>query len=127
MEATFKSNLDFKTIDPEVRSYIYQVLLDFEPFTSSATVIAVSAKDPSALNIEGMSQSELERQFRISISLTEDGTQIEEEGLAKDIYGALREAKDKLMRHLTEIQDSVVTPAERASQIQWALSKPQVH
>jgi ribosome-associated translation inhibitor RaiA len=72
-------------------------------------------------------QSDSDRQWRISISLNEDGTVIEEEGSAKDIYSALREAKDKLIKHLSDIQDTVVSPSERASQIQWALDKPQLH
>jgi len=147
-DANFKSNIDLRNIDPEVRSYIYQMLVDFEPYTSPTTQLSVSAKDPLALLTENepeadeeiemkyyldhpdhsrLTEDDLKNQWRISIALVDEGTRIEEEGLDLDIFVALRKAKTKLLEHLNAIHDDVLSPAERVSQIQSALDKTQIH
>lgn len=50
---------------------------------------------------------------RISISLTEDGAKIEEEALHEDIFTAIRQAKDKLLVILAEMQDQAITNQDR--------------
>jgi ribosome-associated translation inhibitor RaiA len=123
METPFKSSFDLSNVSPEVKSYIYQTILEFEPYTTAETVVAVVAKDPlkliSQLEADGQDcdRTELKRMYRISISLMEDGAKIEEEGLAEDIYDAIKIAKDKLVAVLSEIQDSVVSSQDRTVQI----------
>lgn len=131
MESNFKSQIDLRNLDPEVRSYIYQMLVDFEPYTTPETTVAVAAKDPLGLvqevDEDFTNVEDLRKLWRISISLTEDGTSIEEEGVDADIYSALRKAKEKLLLQLSEIQDSVLSQADRTAQIQNALEKTELH
>lgn len=131
MESNFKSQIDLRNLDPEVRSYIYQMLVDFEPFTTPETMVAVAAKDPLGLIHETDEDfgdvEDIRKLWRISISLTEDGASIEEEGVDADIYSALRKAKEKLMSQLSEIQDNILSQADRTEQIQNALDKTELH
>ena len=129
----FKSELDLDNVSPEIKSYIYQVLMEFEPFTTPETVVAVVAKDPlkliSSLEANGVDydRTELKKMYRISISLTEEGTKLEEEALHEDIYSAIRLAKDKMVQVLNEIQDSVISNQDRTVQINTALGSGSVH
>lgn len=129
METPFKSSFDLSNVSPEVKSYIYQTILEFEPYTTSETVVAVVAKDPlkliSQLEADGQDYDrvELKKMYRISISLTEDGAKIEEEGLAEDIYDAIKIAKEKLVSVLSEIQDSVISNQDRTMQINTILQQ----
>ena len=133
MKTPLQSNLDLDNISPEVKSYIYQAISEFEPFTTPETLIAVIAKDPLKLitQLEADSvdydRTELKKMYRISISLSEDGAKLEEEGLHEDIYKAIKIAKDKLLKVLSEMQDSAISTQDRAMQINEALSNGTVH
>lgn len=127
MEKPLQPRLDLEQVSPEVLSYVYQSLSELEPYTTENTEMAVIAKDP--LKLWGKSESEslppkheLKKMYRISISLTDDGTRIEAEALDKDIFAAIKMAKEKLLRELEEIHDAVVSSSERNQQIQSARS-----
>jgi ribosome-associated translation inhibitor RaiA len=64
---------------------------------------------------------------RIAITLKEDGSEISEEGLSEDIFEAIRDAKDKLLKTLSEIQNDVITNQDRTIQIKSALAGGTVH
>lgn len=121
-----KYTTDMDHFDPDVKSYVYQAISEFTPFVTAETIVAVIAKDPiklvKKLEEEGhdVDEEQLAKMFRISISLTEDGTKIEEEALHENVFEAIREAKDKMMKNLAEIQNSVISSSERAQQIQDA-------
>ncbi|MBX3016569.1 MAG: hypothetical protein KF767_01670 [Bdellovibrionaceae bacterium] len=124
--------LDLDNVGPEVKSYIYQILSEFEPYTTPETTVAVIAKDPLALRKKEDAgdlppKAELARMYRISITLHEDGTKLEAEGLDADIFAALRKAKDNLLATLIEIHDKVVDNKERNQQIHSALNSGQLH
>ncbi|MBX2994282.1 MAG: hypothetical protein KF681_05660 [Bdellovibrionaceae bacterium] len=131
METPSQPQIDLDNIGPEVRSYIYQAMLDFQPFTTSSTQVAVVAKDPmKLLKLEEYLDQDpklLRKSWRISIALSEDGTQIEEEAVHEDIYVAIRLAKDKLVKTLTEIQDQIISSQDRVIQIKTALDGNQMH
>lgn len=133
METPFKSAHNLETVDPEVKSYIYQTILEFEPYCTPNTQVAVIAKDPlkliSRFEAEGneYDRSDLKKMHRISITLSEDGTKLEEEGLHESIFEALKIAKDKLVKVLSEIQDSVISNQDRAVQINSARQNTGVH
>ncbi len=118
---------------PEVKSYIYQQILEFEPFVTSDTVIAVIARDPKKLMLQLESEGKTElieklpKMYRIAIILKEGDTKIQDEGLADDIFEAIKIAKEKLLVRLQAIHDSVISKSERLQQIQNALQNPQVH
>lgn len=131
MEPVFQPQVDIEKMGPEVRSYIHQTLAEFEHFTTPSTTVTVVARDPMKLiredGHEEIDPKKLRRYWRFAIILSEDGTQIEEEGFHEDIYVALRMAKDKLLKTLGEIQDQVVTTQDRVMQIQNALAGHQLH
>lgn len=131
METPLSPQIQLEQMDPEIRSYIYQVLMDFQPFTTPDTTVSVVAKDPLKLhdpNIEKYDDPEkLKSLWRIGIKLTEDNANIEEEGVHEDIYVAIRMAKDNLVKALIEIQDQAVSNQERYLQIRSALDGSQMH
>ncbi len=119
--------------NPEVRSYIYQQIVDFEPYVTPQTIVAVMAKDPMKLKLqletEGkeISKKQLAKMYRIAIVLREDGTKITEEGLHTDLFEAIKMAKSKLIKKLEAIQDHVISYQDRVEQINQALSNPHIH
>ncbi len=133
MQTPFKHDDLLENVDPEVKSYICQVLMELEPYTTPETVITVTAKDPlkliSKFEADGVEfeRTELKKMHRISISMAEDGAKVEEEGLHEDIFMAIRSAKDKIAKTLSEIQDNVISSQDRQSQINTALKNGSVH
>ena len=130
-----KPQIDLQNLAPEVKSYIFQALMDFEPFTTPQTQVAVIAKDPLALltneeedesvdhgHGEIPEKRKLRKMYRISITLSEDGGVLTAEGLHEDIYQAIKIAKDKLLVTLNEIQDEIISNSERHQQIRTAVA-----
>lgn len=120
--------------NPEIRSFVYQQILEFEPYVTPQTIVAVIAKDPqkvrARLRSEGIeiSKNELSQMYRIAITLKEDGSQIQEEALHSDIYEAIKLAKQKLIQKLEAIQEQVLSQTERIEQINQALgNNSQIH
>lgn len=133
MQTPFKTLSHIDEVDPEVKSYICQVLMDLEPFTTPETLITVTAKDPlkliSQFEAEGIEykKSSLKKMHRISICLEEDGAKIQDEALHEDIFSAIRLAKEKLVKTLEEIQDNMISNQDRHAQINTALKNTGVH
>lgn len=119
--------------NPEVKSFIYQQIVDFEPFVTPETVIAVVARNPEDLILQYESEGrefnkeDLDKLYRISIMLTESGTTIEAEGVHEDIYEAIKLAKENLIKELITIQDSVVSQQDRLIEINHYLQNPNLH
>lgn len=119
--------------NPEVKSYIYQQIVDFEPFVTPQTVIAVVARDSNELSVqyetEGkeFSQEDLKNLYRIAIVLTDNGTSVEAEGVHEDIYEAIKLAKDSLLKELISIQDSVISQQDRIIEINHYLQSHNLH
>lgn len=119
--------------NPEVKSYIYQQISEFEPYVTPETIAAVIAKDPRKLKMQLETEGKedliplLPKMHRIVIILKEGDTKIQEEGLSSDIYEAIRLAKNKLLEKLQSIQDQVMTKSERLQQIESALKNTQTH
>lgn len=120
--------------NPEIRSFVYQQILEFEPYVTPQTIVAVIAKDPlkvrSKLLAEGqeISKKELSKMYRIAITLKEDGSQIQEEALHTDVFEAIKMAKQKLIQKLEAIQEHVLSQSDRIEQINQALgNNSQIH
>lgn len=120
--------------NPEIRSFVYQQILEFEPYVTPQTIVAVIAKDPlkmrSQLIAEGqeISKQELAKMYRIAITLKEDGSQIHEEALHSDVFEAIKMAKQKLIQKLEAIQEHVLSQSDRIEQINQALgNNSQIH
>ncbi len=138
MSKTFNPEVLLQNLGPEVKSFIYQAILDFEPFSTPETVIAVVAKNPLELLSQVEEESEnvtlafdrtdlpkktvLKKMYRIAISLTEDGQKIESEAIHENIYDAIRLAKDHLVAALQQIHDDIVSNQDRYVQIRQAMA-----
>ncbi|MES3039140.1 MAG: HPF/RaiA family ribosome-associated protein [Bdellovibrionota bacterium] len=133
MSQASQAHLQHIETNPEVKSYIYQLIAEFEPFVTPETVVAVVAKDPKKLakklreQGDEMEPSKLARMHRISIILKDNETQIQAEAVSENIYDAIKLAKEKLVAHLAAIQDVIQTNAERTAQINSALNSHLLH
>ena len=105
-----------------------------------ATIISVVAKNPLELlsridddvlddSINEISsytelpkRHKLKKMYRIAISITEDNSTISAEGLHEDIYQAIKNAKESLLKTLSEIQNDIVSNQDRHVQIRHALA-----
>lgn len=118
---------------PEVKSYIYQQISEFEPYITPETIVEVISKDPTKLALQYESEGkpfdldDLRSHFRISISLTEGDAKINAEGVDKDIFTAIRVAKNSLLQKLQAIQDNVVSQQEHNLAIHQALQNNLIH
>lgn len=94
---------------PEVKSYIYQQLVDFQPYVTSNTLVYVIARNPEEIpeDAEDFELPEESYRHRIAIIIKEGETQIEAEAYHDDIYNAIKMAKDSLLSRLTAIEDEV--------------------
>lgn len=119
--------------NPEVKSFIYQQISEFEPFVTPQTIVAVLARDPKKLAIQyetdgkEFTREGLKKLYRIAIVLNESGATVEAEGVHEDIFEAIKAAKDNLLRKLVEIQDSVVSQQDRIIEINHYLQHPVLH
>ncbi len=119
--------------NPEVKSYIYQTIAEFDGFVTPETVVTVVARNPKKLALqyetEGkeFNRRDLSKLYRIAIVLSDGEAKVEAEGVHQDIYLAIKLAKDNLMLKLVEIQDSIVSHQDRLVEINHYLQHPSVH
>lgn len=119
--------------NPEVKSYIYQQIMEFEPYVTPTTVVAVVAKNPQKLALQyeadgkDFDPEDLRKLYRIAISLQEGDTRIEAEGVHEDIFAAIKSAKENLLQKLVAIHDSVVSQQDRLVEINHFLQNPVLH
>ncbi|MGZ3774943.1 MAG: hypothetical protein ACXVCY_09770 [Pseudobdellovibrionaceae bacterium] len=119
--------------NPEVKSFIYQQIVDFEPFVTPQTTVTVVARDSNELSLqyeaEGkeFSSEDLKNLHRIAIVLTENGTSVEAEGVHQDIFQAIKAAKENLLKELITIQDSVISQQDRIIEINHYLQSHHIH
>ncbi len=102
--------------DPELRSFIYQQLVEFEPYVTPSTQILVLSKEPLHKN-----------QHRIAIVLNENETQLTAEASHKDIYHCVKKAKQELLKKLEAIQNEVISNQERLQQIERVHNAQTLH
>lgn len=118
---------------PEVKSYIYQQIMEFEPYVTPQTVVAVIAKNPKKLALQYEAEGrdvdlqDLASHFRISITLKEGDAKITAEGVDKDIFAAIRLAKEHLLEKLQAIHENVESQQERNMAIHHALQNNLIH
>jgi ribosome-associated translation inhibitor RaiA len=119
--------------NPEVKSFIYQEIAELEQYVTPQTVVAVVARDPRKLALQYETEGkefdakDLKKLSRISISLSESDTKIEAEGVADNVFDAIREAKTNLLKKLIAIHDSVVSQQDRLIEINHYLQNPVLH
>jgi hypothetical protein len=126
-------NLQNLADNPEVKSFIHQMTLDFLPYVTPSTVISVVAMDATLLhrklkkNGKSVSKAKLSEYHRIQLSLVDEGARISSEGLDKNIYVAMKKAKEKMLSHLAQIQNTVMSEQERLTQLRLAQQSKILH
>ncbi|MBL7545223.1 MAG: hypothetical protein JNL11_15500 [Bdellovibrionaceae bacterium] len=119
--------------DPDLKSFVYQQIAEFQPYVTPSTVAAVIAKDPQKLAMEfeakgqGCSSTQLASLHRIAIRLKDGDSSIQQEAHHENIYEAIRLAKEKLLLRLDEIQDEVISKKDRIDEINQALQNQTKH
>ncbi len=108
---------------PEVKSFIYQQIVDFEPFLSPTSLVSVISKNAK----ENSGNKKKQMRHQIQISIKEDGVSLVEVGSSENIYEAILDAKNKLYQKLVLIQDSVVSEHDRMAQIKLVQSGGVIH
>jgi len=134
-----KTTLDLLETDPEVKSFIYQQIVDFNPFVTPDTLVMVIARDPNAsyndsideedefFDEDETSEESKKYKYRIAVILKEGENSIEAEAFHDDIFEAIRLAKDHLIERLLEIQEEVESPQDRINAIKDASENKQIH
>lgn len=107
---------------PEVKSFIYQQIVDFEPFLTPTSLVSVVSKNPHE---KAGKKKQLRHQIQISIK--ENGVSLMEVGSSENIYEAILDAKNKLYQKLVLIQDSVISEQDRVAQIKSIQSGGVIH
>lgn len=119
--------------DPDLKSFVYQQIAEFQPYVTPTTVAAVIAKDPQKLAMEfelkgqGRSTSQLATLHRVAIRLRDGDSSIQQEAHHENIYEAVRLAKEKLLIRLDEIHDEVISKKDRIDEINQALQNQFKH
>jgi hypothetical protein len=134
-----KTTLDLLETDPEVKSFIYQQIIDFNPFVTPDTLVMVIARDPGASYTNSVDEedefydddetlAELKKyKYRIAVILKEGENSMEAEAFHDDIFEAIRLAKNQLIDRLLEIQEEVESPQDRINAIKDASENKQIH
>jgi hypothetical protein len=119
--------------DPDLKSFVYQQIAEFQPYVTPSTVAAVIAKDPQKLAMElelkgqACSSRQLALLHRVAIRLKDGDSTISDEAHHENIYEAIRLAKEKLLIRLDEIQDEVISKKDRIDEINQALQNQFKH
>ena len=119
--------------DPDLKSFVYQQIAEFQPYVTPTTIAAVIAKDPQKLAMElelkgqGRSTNQLALLHRVAIRLKDGDSSIQQEAHHENIYEAIRMAKEKLLIRLDEIQDEVISKKDRIDEINQALQNQFKH
>ncbi|OFZ31713.1 MAG: hypothetical protein A2622_03825 [Bdellovibrionales bacterium RIFCSPHIGHO2_01_FULL_40_29] len=122
-----KTTTDLIETSLEIKSFIHQQIIDFQPFITPETLILVIARDPEIKEGDDEMVSDKSYKHRIAIVLKEDESSIEAEAFNDDIYEAIKAAKEELVSRLVEIQSELETSQDRLAAIHQAGSSNQVH
>ena len=97
------------------KAYIYQQLVDFEPFLTPYTSLLIEHHHIK------MKKGKNEKSHFVRIILMEGEVQLEAEAKGFHVFDAIQVAKKHLMLHLQKIQENVISSRERNSQIHHIL------
>lgn len=129
-----KDTLNLIETDPEVKSFIYQQINEFAPYTTEETNVIVLARDPEDayanedhMIADDYASSDDHYAYRIAIVLKEADATLEAEGFGHDVFDAITAAKDAMLGRLFELAEEVESPQDRLNAIQQASENTQVH
>lgn len=114
-----KSNGSSHEMDPELKAYIYQHLMDIQPYLLANAQVAVLVQRAEA---DDSHSEDEETDFLVTLVATLNEGRMEAEGQHGDIYEAFNKAKETMIHQLAEIQNSMMDPAEREVEVRAALN-----
>lgn len=88
-----------KISDPGLKAYIYQQIIEFEPFFLPDSNIGVA--------VEKEMTSKKSAHYFVTMVLTGGGTYVRSTGKDKNIYSATLKAKKDILDHLYSIQKKI--------------------
>lgn len=102
--------------DPELKAFIYQHLIDLQPYLAPESQISVLVQADSEDTFEPEDGMVEEQSLTLVATLGE--YRIEAEGHAVDIYDAFLDAKGKMLAQLEEMYLTSIDSSERDNEIQ---------
>lgn len=96
--------------DPELKAYIYQHLVDLQPYLAPESQVAVLVGQDSG--------DDGETEHALTLVATLGDYRLEAEGQDEDIYAAFMMAKSKMLHQLEDWYTSSVDTSERDNEIQ---------
>ncbi len=109
-EQSFTNHSELTHDSPEIKSFIYQQINEFNAYVTPETTILVIARDPQMENEKLNPEDDvasLDYKHRIAIVLKEAETTIEAEAYHDDLFEAIRMAKTSLIDRLVQIQSEM--------------------
>lgn len=116
---TVQSNGTSHEMDPELKAYIYQHLMDIQPYLLANAQVAVLVQKAEGDVSEAEND---EPDYLVTLVATLNEGRMEAEGQHGDIYEAFNKAKEVMIHQLAEIQNSLMDPAEREVEVRAALN-----
>ena len=106
-------------MDPELKAYIYQHLMDIQPYLVANAQVAVLVQRGAIDDSRSETGAE---DYVVRLSATLGEGRMEADGQDEDIYEAFNKAKKSMIHELSEIQNSMMDPAEREVEVRAALN-----
>ncbi len=113
MKSVISNKANDKNTTPEVRAFIYQELNDLDGLLPEGTALSVVVDDKTKLN-------------KVAIHLQSTVGNLYVESEAKDVFKAIRKAKDDLKTQLSALQ-SFLAGDDRETLVQNAINKHYIH
>lgn len=105
--------------DLEVKAYIYQQLVELQPYLLADSQVAVGIEEVRVAT-PGSKRKKVE--YLVTLTASIDEGEMEVEGQGADFYQAFAIAKDRMVHELAEIQDSLTDAGEREMIVRSAMN-----
>ena len=112
---------------PELKAFIYQQVLDLQPYTTSTTTVGVVLDESESDRLLRAKKTWEEEPLRVTLVMKDGEAQLSAVGEGSNVYEAISQAKKHLLNQLILVQDSVVSSKERAQEIYETLHPVVVH
>ncbi len=113
-----------KNTPPEIRAYIYQQLTDLEGLLPQGSAVSITVEDKSLL--PGQIKETVSPK-KVIIYLETSVGNLLAEAKHKDVFKAVKKAKENLKAQLSTLQLALTRQDERANQIENIIRHPYLH
>ncbi len=112
-----------KNTPPEIRAYIYQQLTDLEGLLPQGSAVSITVEDKSLLP----GQTKVASPKKVIIYLETSSGNLLAEAKHKDVFKAVKKAKEHLKLQLFTLQSALMRQDERANEIENIIRHPYLH